>query len=56
MRLTWLADVLRAAGLPVHEMDGWRTRGIDRFDPIGVVLHHTATGPATADKDRKSVV
>lgn len=27
MRLTWLADVLRAAGVQVVEVDGWRTRG-----------------------------
>src|SRR5687767_12284136 len=27
MRVDWLADVLRAAGIPVREMDGWKTRG-----------------------------
>jgi hypothetical protein len=47
MRLTWLADTLRAAGLKVHELDGWRTRGTTRIDPAGIVCHHTAT-PATA--------
>lgn len=47
-QLVWLADVLRAAGLPVREVDGWRTRGHGAMaDQIaGVIAHHTA-GPAT---------
>lgn len=41
-RLTWLAAELRAAGLRVVEVDGWRTRGSDDFHPVGVTWHATA--------------
>lgn len=51
--LTNLADVCRAAGLKVVEVDGWQTRGrpssTGGFDPVGVGCHHTATGPTTSD-------
>lgn len=53
MYLTDLADVLRAAGLKVFEVPGWKTRGyrrrvgdIYRADLLGVesiIAHHTAT-------------
>lgn len=44
MMLTWLADVLRAAGLPVIEVDGWRTRGHGGMvDVRGVLCHHMGT-------------
>jgi len=54
MRLTWLPDVLRAAGLIVVEdgprlvdgkMDGgWRTRGTESWGPVrGVICHATAS-------------
>lgn len=50
----WMADVLRAAGLRVVEVDGWRTRGrYDdsgtplSFDPIGLIAHETR-GSATS--------
>lgn len=47
--LTWMADVLRAAGLPVQEVGGWRTRGHGQMGSIaGVLLHHTA-GPASGN-------
>lgn len=44
MRVTWLPDVLRAAGLTVVEEPGWRTRG-DAFthDIAGIIGHHTAS-------------
>lgn len=43
MRVLWLPDVLRAAGLTVHEVPGWRTRGNDSFGPVrGITCHHTA--------------
>lgn len=43
--LTWLADVLRAAGLRVVETQGWQSRGHGDVDQIqGVLCHHTA-GP-----------
>ena len=47
MRVPWLADVLRAAGLTVVECPGWKGRGKTMTGVSGVVLHHTAT-PATA--------
>jgi hypothetical protein len=45
MRVPWLADVLRGAGLTVHESAGWRGRGKELAEVNGVVAHHTATGP-----------
>lgn len=40
-----LADTLRAAGLTVHEVPGWETRGRPPekgdFTPVGVLNHHT---------------
>lgn len=44
MRDTGIADRLRTAGLKVVEVDGWRTRGSEDFDPRGSVDHHTAGG------------
>lgn len=43
--LVWLVDVLRAAGLNVHETEGWRDRAAEGRPPapIGVLQHHTAT-------------
>jgi hypothetical protein len=50
MRLTWLADVLRDAGLKVYEEPGWQTRETRYgFEPVGLICHHTASGPATSD-------
>lgn len=41
--LTWLADVLRSAGLNVVEEEGWKTAGRGEMDlPKAVLLHHTA--------------
>lgn len=55
--LTDLADVLRAAGLNVVEIDGWKTRGwrggttrdggLLTAKPLGGLVHHTGT-PASA--------
>lgn len=45
--LTDMADALRAAGLAVEEDDGWKERssrlGGYRSQPIGIVVHHTAS-------------
>lgn len=42
--LTWLADVLRAAGLKVVEQPGWKERGRREMGkPKGVLVHHTAS-------------
>ncbi|MET7395629.1 N-acetylmuramoyl-L-alanine amidase [Dactylosporangium sp. NPDC005572] len=60
MRLTWLADVLRAAGVDVVEVAGWKTRGSDTYGPIrGVIYHGTAdkanSGPADARDDAGAI-
>ena len=49
MRLTWLADVLRAARLTVVEHDGWQQRGADLLHVEGLVCHHTASKPTASD-------
>ena len=47
--LTDLADILRGAGLPVIEVDGWKTRGHGVMSSVkGILVHHTA-GAATGD-------
>ena len=47
--LTWLAEVLRLAGLIVAEVPGWRDRGFGNVGRIfGVICHHTA-GPRTGN-------
>lgn len=48
MRLLWLADVLRAAGVQVVEVDGWRTRGADSYGPVRGVIVHETRGSATS--------
>lgn len=48
--LTWIPDVLRAAGLVVVEWPGWEIRGRDAISVNGVVCHHTATGPGTSNE------
>jgi hypothetical protein len=50
--LTDLADVCRAAGLVVVEVDGWerRARGSGGYDggrPTHVMVHHTASNPGS---------
>jgi peptidoglycan hydrolase-like protein with peptidoglycan-binding domain len=43
--LTWLLDVLKAAGLKVAPVDGWQRRGRGDVGRIfGVLCHHTAGG------------
>jgi hypothetical protein len=43
VRLLWLPEVLRAAGLTVREVDGWQSRGSDEWGPIvGITCHATA--------------
>lgn len=47
-------EILRAAGLRVVEVPGWRERGrpasTGNLNPVGVLVHHTATSRATSDK------
>lgn len=49
MRVTWLADVLHDAHLPIVPLDGWQGRGAALSSVYGVVLHHTATPASTPD-------
>lgn len=54
--LTWLGDVLGATGLKLAEVNGWRTRGLDRpFTPKGVMCHHTG-GPAKGNMPSLGIV
>jgi len=47
--LTWLPEVLKAAGLKVEVQPGWETRGLGDMGAVrGVMCHHTA-GPATGN-------
>lgn len=41
--------ILREAGLQVKEHSGWQTRGHGAFSNVGVLCHHTATGPTTSN-------
>lgn len=51
MRLLWLAEDCRAAGLKVTELPGWHARGVEfPAIPDTVVCHHTAT-PKSARGD-----
>jgi len=56
MMLTWLADVLRNAGLNVVEEAGWKTAGRGPMGtPQGVLLHHTA-GPRDGNSPSLRIV
>jgi len=47
--LSWLADILRAAGLDVVEQPGWLARGQGPMDAVrGIICHHTA-GPKSGN-------
>jgi peptidoglycan hydrolase-like protein with peptidoglycan-binding domain len=54
--LTWLPEVLEAAGLKVAEQPGWRTRGRAEMGVVhGVMCHHTA-GPATGNMPSLGII
>lgn len=56
MKALWLADVLRAEGLNVVELAGWKQRGRGDFTAIrGVVCHHTA-GPRAGNEPSLATV
>src|SRR5438105_14824380 len=47
--LTWLPDILKAAGLKVALVEGWEDRGRgDVGQIVGVICHHTA-GPKSGN-------
>jgi|GEM_PF-2438721 hypothetical protein len=56
MRLLWLPDVLRSAGLTVHEVGGWRDRGSSSFDPHGIICHETRGSRTSTDAGEISVL
>lgn len=49
MMLTNLADVLRAAGLEVEEVPGWKTRGHGQMGAIECIMCHHTAGPARGE-------
>ena len=54
--LTWLASVLRSAGLKVQEVDGWQSRGRAEMGVVkGILAHHTA-GPKTGNAPSLNIV
>ena len=54
--MTWLADVLRAAGCAVEEVDGWKARGHGEMANVrGVLCHHTG-GPLSGDHPSLNLV
>lgn len=57
MRLLWLPEVLRAAGLDVTTVPGWESRGADTYGPVrGITCHATAGSPASTDAGEISVL
>lgn len=57
MLLTDLADVLRAGGLRVAEVPGWKTRGHGDFVAVqSIVCHHTGTADNPTPGTGMSVV
>lgn len=64
MRLTWLPEVLRAAGLTVHEYSGreydgrtWSNRGSDSWGPIrGITIHETRGSKTSTDAGELKVL
>jgi N-acetylmuramoyl-L-alanine amidase-like protein len=50
-----LATRLRAAGLTVREVKGWKTRGDTVFHPKGAVTHHTAGAAAAPGRRAPSL-
>ncbi len=55
-RLMWLPEVLRDAGLVVHEFDGWRERGRESYEPIGLIIHETQGSAHSQDRDEIRVL
>jgi hypothetical protein len=57
MRLTWLPDVLRSAGLTVRTYPGWETRGSSSWGPLrGIVCHATAGARNSSDAGEMRVL
>lgn len=57
MAITWLADVLRVAGLTVVEHPGWRTRTVGgTWTPTFGIVHATAAPDSQSDTDQIRIV
>lgn len=56
MRLLWLADVLREAGLSVVEHSGWKTRGWSDWSPRYGIVHATAAPRSQSDATQVAIV
>ena len=55
-KMTWLADVLAAAGCTVIEEDGWKNRGRAEMGTVrGILCHHTA-GPLKGNAPSLKIV
>lgn len=56
MRLLWLPDVLRDAGLEVETVSEWETRGSNDFNPTGGICHGTGGSRSSTDAGELSVI
>lgn len=56
MMLTDLATVLRAAGLKVQEVPGWKTRGHGQMTSVETIACHHTAGPKTGNYPSLGVV
>lgn len=62
MRLLWLPDVLRAAGLTVREVPGWQTRSgaedpdASTYRPQGLMAHETRAVRIASDADELRIL
>jgi peptidoglycan hydrolase-like protein with peptidoglycan-binding domain len=57
MRSQW-ATALKAAGLNVETIDGWQLRAASSysFEPVGIMLHHTASNAQSGNMPCKTLV
>jgi hypothetical protein len=56
MRVTWLAEVLREAGLTVVEHGGWQNRGWQPWEPRFGIAHATAAPRTQSDQQQVAIV
>jgi len=55
-RITWLADELRRASVKVVEVAGWKSRGSESFNPVGVTWHATAGSRTSTAQGEVNVI